>query len=76
MILVSISSAEDVLSNDVKQYDTFSSQGTENPSFCFFLDTRYIYWVMIVHRYATALELILYSTPKPNIHKNNLKEVI
>ena len=36
MILVSFSSAEDALTNDVKKYDTFTSQGTENPLFCFF----------------------------------------
>ena len=41
MILVSFSSAEDALSNDVKIYNTFSSQGTENPPFRFFWDTRY-----------------------------------
>ena len=36
MILVSFSSGEDALSNDVKIYHTFSSQGTENPAFHFF----------------------------------------
>ena len=37
MILVSFSSAEDALSNDVKKkYNTFTSQGTENPPFRFF----------------------------------------
>ena len=38
MILVSLSSAEDSLSNDVKKYDIFkfSSQGTENMPFRFF----------------------------------------
>ena len=37
MILVSFSSAEDALTNGVKTiYDTFSSQGTENPPFRFF----------------------------------------
>ena len=41
MIFVSFSSAEDALTNDVKKYDTFSSQGTENLPFCFFWDTRY-----------------------------------
>ena len=41
MILVSFSSAEDVWSNDVNRYNTFSSQGTENPPFRFFWDTRY-----------------------------------
>ena len=41
MILVSFSSAEDALSNDVKKYDIFSSQGTENLAFRFFGDTRY-----------------------------------
>ena len=40
-ILVSFSSAEDVLSNDVKKYDIFGLQGTENPPFRFFWDTRY-----------------------------------
>ena len=45
MILVSFSSAEDALSNDVTKYNTFSSQGTENPSFPFFWDTRYIHHV-------------------------------
>ena len=39
--LVSFSSAEDALSNDVKIYNTFSSQCTENPLFLFFWDTRY-----------------------------------
>ena len=41
MILVSFSSVEDALSNDVNKYDIFSSQGTENPLFHFFWDTRY-----------------------------------
>ena len=42
MILVSFSSGENALSNDVKIYHTFSSQGTENPPFPFFWgDTRY-----------------------------------
>ena len=36
MILVSCSSAEDVLSNDVKNYNTFSLQGTETLPFRFF----------------------------------------
>ena len=36
MILVSFSSAEDALSNDVKTYTTFRMQGTENPPFRFF----------------------------------------
>ena len=35
MILVSFSSAEDVFSNDVKTYKTFSSQGTKKPPFRF-----------------------------------------
>ena len=43
MILVFFSSAEDALCNDVKTYDTFSSQGTENQPFRFFWDTRYNY---------------------------------
>ena len=42
MTLVSFSSAEDVWSNDVNRYNTFSSQGTENPPLRFFWDTRYI----------------------------------
>ena len=42
MILVPFSSAEDVWSNDVNKYNTFSSQGTDNPPFRFFWDTRYI----------------------------------
>ena len=41
MIYVSFSLAEDALSNDVKIYNTFSSQCTENPPFRFFWDTRY-----------------------------------
>ena len=41
MILVSFSSAEDALSNNVNKYNTYSSQGTENPPFRFFWDTRY-----------------------------------
>ena len=45
MILVSFSSAENVWSNDVNKYNTFSSQGTENPPFCFFWDTRYT-WLL------------------------------
>ena len=36
MILVSFSSAEDVLSSNVHKYKNFSSQGTENPPFRFF----------------------------------------
>ena len=42
MILVSFSSAEDTLFDDVKRYGTFRLQGTENPPFCSFWDTRYI----------------------------------
>ena len=45
MIKASFSSAEDAPSNDVKIYNTFSSQCTENPPFRFFWDTRYIYKV-------------------------------
>ena len=41
MMLVSFSSAEDALSNNVNKYNTFSSQGTENPPFRFLWDTRY-----------------------------------
>ena len=41
MILASFSSAEDALSNGVKKYDIWSSQGTENLSFHFFWDTQY-----------------------------------
>ena len=41
MILVSFSSWEDALSNDVKKYEIFGSQGNENPPFRFFGDTRY-----------------------------------
>ena len=40
-ILVLFSSAEDVLSNDVKKYEIFGLQGTENLPFCFFGDTRH-----------------------------------
>ena len=44
MILVSFSSAEDVLSSDVKEiYNTFCSQGTENPPFRFFFLTPGIF---------------------------------
>ena len=39
MILVSLSSAEDALYNDVQKYTTFRMQGTENPPFRFFGDT-------------------------------------
>ena len=42
MIKASFSSAEDAPSNDVKIYNTFSSQCTENPPFRFLWD-RYIY---------------------------------
>ena len=42
MILVSFSSAENALSNDVNKYNNFSSQGTENPPFRFLFATRYI----------------------------------
>ena len=42
MILVSFSSAEDDLTNDVNKYNTFCSQGTENSPFLFFGDTRTI----------------------------------
>ena len=41
MIKASFSSAEDAPFNDVKINNTFSSQCTENPPFCFFWDTRY-----------------------------------
>ena len=45
MILVLFSFAEDALSNDVTKYEIFSSQGTENPPFRFFWDTRYKQYV-------------------------------
>ena len=61
MILVSFSSAEDALSNDVKKHNTISSQGTENPLFRFFWDTRYsslcIY--MYMYTYTSILVVIL-----------------
>ena len=41
MILVSFSSAEDTLFDDVKRYGTFKSQGAENLPFRFFWDTQY-----------------------------------
>ena len=41
IILVSFSSAEDALTNDVNKYDTVSSQGTENLPFHFLEDTWY-----------------------------------
>ena len=41
MTLVSFSSAEDVWSNGVNKYNTFSSQATENPPFRFLWDTWY-----------------------------------
>ena len=41
MIKASFSSAEDAPSNNIKIYNTFSSQCTENPPFRFFWDTRY-----------------------------------
>ena len=44
MILVSFSSGEDALSNDVKIYHTFSSQGTENPPFRF-LGGQPVYYI-------------------------------
>ena len=39
IILVSFFSAEDALSNGVKKYEIFCSQGTENPPFPFFFGT-------------------------------------
>ena len=42
MIFISFSSAEDVLTTDVKEYDTVSSQGGKICKFRFFWDTRYI----------------------------------
>ena len=48
MILVSFSSTEDALTNDVKKNDTFSSQGTKNPPFRFFGDTRYSENVLMI----------------------------
>ena len=41
MILVSFSSVEDTLFDDVKRYGTFRSQGTQILPFRFFWDTRY-----------------------------------
>ena len=41
MILVSISSAEVALFDDVKRHGTFSFQSTEHPPFRFLWDTRY-----------------------------------
>ena len=56
MILVSFSSAEDALSNDVKKKkEIFSSQGTENPPFRFFGDTRYRVDCKIYMHHARAL---------------------
>ena len=47
-ILVSISSAEDVLYNDVQKYDIFGRQGTENPPFRYLGDTQYFYYFCII----------------------------
>ena len=58
MILVSFSSAEDALSNDVKQFDIFSSQSTENPPFCFFGTPG----IVMYQKYITSLEYPLKST--------------
>ena len=44
MILVSFSSVEDALFNDVKKKNTFSSQSTENRPFRFFFLTPGIVW--------------------------------
>ena len=43
VILVSFSSAEDVLSKDVKQNDSFRSQGTKSPPFRFLGHPVYIF---------------------------------
>ena len=50
MILVSFSSAEDIWFNDVNRYNTFSSQGTENPPFRFFWDTRYLWLKLLKYK--------------------------
>ena len=60
MILVSFSSAEDVWSNDVNKYNTFSLQGTENPPF-FFWDTRY-----------KGGEQTAHPSPPPSVFNPNL----
>ena len=57
MILVSFSSAEDALSNNVNKYNTFSSQGTENPPFRFFWDTRYMQVIL----YMNSCQEVSYS---------------
>ena len=49
MILVSFSSAEDALSNDVKKYTTFRMQGTENPPFRVFFGTPGIIMSIIMY---------------------------
>ena len=55
MIWVSFSSTEDALSNDVKNYDIFGSQGNENLLLRFFWDTWYIYLIIYVFTYRTSL---------------------
>ena len=64
MILVSFSSAEDALSNDVQIYDMFSSQGTENPPFRFLGDTRYT----VKARPEVHMDMILFEVFLKNIH--------
>ena len=57
MILVSFSSAEDALFNNVKIDHTVWSQGTENLPFRFLGDTRYVYFhpfpLKILHKTKT-----------------------
>ena len=50
MFLVSFSSAEDALLNDVKKYDIFSLQITENQPFSILGDTRYNEAISLVRR--------------------------
>ena len=47
MILVSFSSVEDALFNDVTKYDTLRSQDTKNPPFRFFWGTPGIAMIWI-----------------------------
>ena len=63
LMMVSFSSAENALSNDVKKHNTFSSQGTENPPFRFF-GTRGIDLIQYSHSFITENKVVFSAKKK------------
>ena len=67
--MVSFSSAENALSNDVKKHNTFSSQGTENPPFRFF-GTRGIDLIQYSHSFITENKVVFSAKKNETLVQN------